>query len=322
MRRVVYQFRSFRNADPPHLAAIWNSQPPSRGIAQPINPQLLELCVFSRQFFDPAGMIIAEREGVPIGFAHAAFGPDETGARVDTSLGSTQVLMLRSDVTDEAVADELIARSEAYQKSRGATVHYAGGIRPLDAFYLGMYGGSELPGLLDSTPHQAERFIRNGYDPAGRVIVLHRELARFRSAGARDVRVVRRETDLEQTYLPPAKSWWEACVTCGHDRIRFALRHRAEKREIASVTYWDIEPLASAWGIPTVGLVDLYVDPSHRRHKVATHLLNESLRVVQRRGASIVEAQVMAENTNALALYDSLGFTPIDSGAIYRRHAD
>ncbi|MEO1498333.1 MAG: GNAT family N-acetyltransferase, partial [Planctomycetota bacterium] len=293
----MYEFRSFRNSDPPHLAAIWNSQPPSRAIAQPINAALLELCVFSKQFFDPEGLIVAVRDGLPVGFVHAAFGPEEGGGSIDTSLGSSQLLMLHASVDDESVADELIAHSESYQKSRGATVHYAGGIRPLDAFYLGLYGGSELPGLLHSAPTQAERFARNGYDPAGQVVVLHRELARFRVATGRDARAVRRDTELEQTYLPPARNWWEACVTCGHDRIRFALQHRGEQREIASVAYWDIEPLASAWGIPTVGLVDLYVTPDHRRHKVATHLLVESLKHVQRRGASVVECQVMADNT-------------------------
>lgn len=317
----MYEYRSFRNSDPPHLANIWNSQPPSRAIAQPINPALLELCVYSKQFFDPEALIVALHDEKPVGFVHAAFGPDESGSEIDYSLGSSQLLMLQPGI-EESVADELIARSEDYQRSRGATVYYAGGIRPIDAFYLGLYGGSELPGLLDSAPLQAERFARNGYDATNKIVVLHRDLARFRVPTGRDARAVRRDTELEQTYLPPARTWWEACVTSGHDRIRFALRHRDEDREIAQVSYWDIEPLASAWGIPTVGLVDLYVAPDHRRHKVATHLIVESMKHIQRRGAAVVECQVMADNVAALAFYESLGFTQVDTGVIYRRHAD
>ena len=66
-------------------------------------------------------------------------------------------------------------------------------------------------------------------------------------------------------------------------------------------------------------MTDLWVDPAHRRRKVATHLLSESLRLVQRRGASVVEAQTMAENDAALALYQEAGFTRVDSGCVYRR---
>jgi ribosomal protein S18 acetylase RimI-like enzyme len=315
----VYQIRAFRNSDPPHLARVWRSQPPQRGLAQPVSAGMLELCVFSKQYFTPGDLLVATRDGEPVGFAHAGFGPTDDGSAVDTSLGSTQMLMLRGDLSEPGLADELIARSEARQRERGASVHYAGGVRPLNAFYLGLYGGSELPGVLDSDPRQAEHFLRNNYHESARVVVLQRELARYRFGGPRETRGLRRDTFLEQTYLPLARDWWEACVTGGHDRIRFALHHRATGAEIARVVFWDIEPLASAWGIPTVGMIDLWVDPEHRRHKVATHLLNEALKLVQRRGAAVVEAQTMAENTAALALYESLGFVAVDRGRVLRR---
>jgi len=56
--------------------------------------------------------------------------------------------MLESDHRDPAVADELLLRSEAYLQDRGSKIIYGGGIRPLNAYYLGLYGGSELPGIL------------------------------------------------------------------------------------------------------------------------------------------------------------------------------
>ena len=101
--------------------------------------------------------------------------------------------------------------------------------------------------------------------------------------------------------------------------MRFALQSRATGQEIASVIFWDIEPLATAWGIPTVGMIDLYVDPESRRSKTATYLLSEALRHIQRRGAAMVEAQTMADNLAAIGLYESLGFTTIDSGSVLRR---
>ena len=101
--------------------------------------------------------------------------------------------------------------------------------------------------------------------------------------------------------------------------MRFSLQLRTTGKEIASVVFWDIEPLATAWGIPTVGMIDLYVDPLNRRSKTATYLLSEALRHIQRRGAAMVEAQTMADNLAAIGLYESLGFTKIDSGSVLRR---
>lgn len=315
----MFEIRPFRNSDPPALAAIWQSQPPQRGLAQPINAAVLELCVFSKQMFDPQGLLVASRDGRPIGFAHAGFGPDERGEGPETTLGTTHLLMLHRDHQDDSIADDLIARSEDYQRAKGARVHYAGGIRPLDAYYLGLYGGSELPGILESDQRQLAHFMRNDYSEASRVVILQRDLARFRFGGPRETRQIKRDTSVEQTFMPPPRHWWEACVTCGQDRMRFALRERSTGAEIAHVVFWDIEPLATSWGIPTVGMTDLWVDPAHRRRKAATHLLNEALKLIQRRGASMVEAQTMAENEGALALYKSVGFTAIDNGLVLRR---
>ena len=315
----MFEIRPFRNSDPPLIAEVWRSQPPQRGLAQPINATLLELCVFSKQYFDPEGFLVATQGDQMVGFVHAGFGPSDDGADLDTTLGTTHLLMLRGDRQDEGLADELIARSEAYQRDHGATVHYAGGLRPLDGFYLGLYGGSELPGILDSDPCQAQHFLRNDYTEASQVIVVQRELSRSRLGGPRDTRKVKRETLIEPVLHPAARNWWEACVTGGHDRLRFSLLDRATNEQIAHVTYWDVEPLASAWGIPTVGMIDLWVEPDRRRSKVATHLLSESLRQVQRRGALVVEAQTMAENAAGISLYKALGFTQVDTGRILRR---
>ena len=318
----MFQIRPFRNTDPPYLAEIWRSQPPQRGMAQPVNASMLELYVLSKQFFDPQGLLVATRDGLPIGFAHAGFGCDDSCSQLDCGLGTTQILLVHHKEDDPAIADALIKASEEYQKSRGATVHYAGGVNPLNGFYLGLYGGSELPGILDSDQSQGAHFLRNNYEASSRIIVLQRELLRFRSSFSRDARKVRRDTELEQVFLPKARNWWEACISGPHDRIRYSLRRRSDRQEIASVIFWEIEPLAASWGIPTAGMIELQVDPELRRMKVATHLVSESLRHVQRRGAAMVEVQAMADNEAALGLYDSLGFKVVDHGTVFRRAAE
>ncbi len=229
--------------------------------------------------------------------------------------------MIDPEHQTEQLADELIRASEEYLRSKGATVFYAGGIKPLNGFYLGLYGGSELPGILESDPYQREQFLRNDYEVSSEVVILQRELARYRAGAAREARRVKKETTLDRTFVPKATNWWEACLTGGQDHIRYSLARRNDNQEIASVTFWDIEPLATSWGIPTIGMLDLYVDPEARQTKVATHLLNETLKLLQRRGACLVEAQTMVENQAAIALYNSLGFTQVDRGFVMRRNS-
>ena len=54
------------------------------------------------------------------------------------------------------------------------------GVGQLNGFYLGLYGGSELPGTLDSSKPAQQLFLGAGYQEIDRTIVLHRETATFR----------------------------------------------------------------------------------------------------------------------------------------------
>ena len=65
-------------------------------------------------------------------------------------------------------------------KSRGAKTLYGGGSYPLSPFYYGLYGGSELSGVLDSDPELVAVFSEAGYRAVHRSLVLHRDLVGFR----------------------------------------------------------------------------------------------------------------------------------------------
>ncbi|MEM6331457.1 MAG: GNAT family N-acetyltransferase [Planctomycetota bacterium] len=317
----MFKLRRFHNTDPPHLAEIWRSQPPQRGLMQPMSAGLLEHCVFSRQYFDPEGLIVATRDETPVGFAHAGFGPHDDGAQLDRDLGATQLVMLRTDGSYPRLADELLRASEQYLRSRGAKVLYGGGISPINPFYLGLYGGSELPGVLDSDTGQRELFLRNNYADTGRVVVLQRELARFRTFMSRTQRQLRRELLVEYDPAPTPPDWFEACQFAGTDQVDFTLTRRRDSAVLASVRFWDIEPLASSWGIRTAGMHDLYVEPGFRREGLGSYLLAEAFKEVQRRGIAMIEAHTMADNEAALAFYKKLGFTQVDGGTVLRRQA-
>jgi GNAT superfamily N-acetyltransferase len=279
---------------------------------------MLEQFIFSKPYFDPAGLIVATRGEHAIGFVHAGFGPNDAETEIDVALGTVYQLMVRNDARDNALTDELLARSEGYLKDRGAKVLYAGGIRPLNAFYLGLYGGSELPGVLRTDPVLNEAALRNGYRAIDQVAVLQRELAGYRQPITRTQRQHRRELTLVEHYDPPARSWWDAATMGSFERLEFVLHPTGGGDPVARVWFWNIEPLSSS-GIPTAGMLDLEVRTEHRRRGLASFLLGESFERLHNRGILRVEAQTMCENAPALALYDKLGFTRDDEGTIYRK---
>jgi GNAT superfamily N-acetyltransferase len=315
----VYQFRSFRNTDPPRLVDIWRDQPSQRGIAQPVTAGILEQFIFSKPYFDPSGLILALENDKPIGFAHAGFGANDGHTAISTESGTTYQLMLRAEHRNTTVAGELLARCEAYLRGRGARVIYAGGIRPLNGFYLGLYGGSELPGILAGDPVFHDACRQSGYREIDRVVVMLLELGNFRPPIARNLRQLRKEVSCHETPGPARRDWWDACTTGAFERIRFSLSRVGGGSPIADVWFWDVEPLSSTWGAPAAGMFDLEVPADQRRKGLAMYLLGEAFERLRTRGVLLVEAQTMQHNAPALALYQKLGFKKVDEGIVYRK---
>ena len=319
----MYHFRPFRNSDPPRIAEIWRDQPPQRGLMQPVTAGLLEQLVFSKPYFDPDGLIVAaQRRYGPSASCMPALARTTSKPALTTDIGTTYQLMLRADHRNDALADELLARSEEYLRERGAKVIYAGGIRPLNAFYLGLYGGSELPGVLVERSRvqrglPAERLSRNrsrasscssSWPASGR-----RSRATSGSCAAKST--------CQEMHTPPVR----IVVGSVHDRRLRAdsfLAHAAGGSEpLADVWFWDIEPLSTSWGAPTAGMFDLQRAERQRRKGLATFLLGEAFERLRNRGIVLVEAQTMQHNAPALALYEKLGFKKVDEGVVYRKDA-
>ena len=84
------------------------------------------------------------------GFAHAGFGPNAERSWISAETGVICVVVTDPKCAEAEVAAGLLDRCEEYLRRRGAKVLYGGGLQPLCPFYIGLYGGSELPGVLDS----------------------------------------------------------------------------------------------------------------------------------------------------------------------------
>ena len=315
----MIRYRPFRNTDPPALAEIWNAQPPSRGRAQPISVDWLETQVFAKPYFDREGLIVAVDEARPVGFAHASFGAADEARWYCTQLGVVSMVMVHPGRWSSDVGATLLGHAEDYLRRRGAQVLYGGGIRPLNGFYLGLYGGSELPGVLDTDHWLQQLFQSRGYREIDRTLVFQRPLDGFRAPIDRRQVQIRRRTKVQAVIDPPPATWWDACTIGAFDRTQFTLNQRDGGPVMASATYWDMRPLADAWGRSAAGLFELHVAPKHRRQGLATFLLSDSFRQLHEAQVTLVEAQTMQRNTAAAGMYRKLGFEVVDQAAVYRK---
>lgn len=316
------QFRSFRNSDAPLLAEVWRSQPRQRGLAQPMSAAMFEELVLTRPMFDREGLLLAIQGGQAQGFVHAAFGPRADLQGPATDQGVTSMLMLRPGEADGSLAGDLLGRAEEYLHQRGAQTLWVGGVERRDPFYQGLYGGSEMCGILTSDERHQQLFRAQGYEDASRTVVFHRDLSGFRPIIDRNQMQIRRRMSVQTVADPAATSWWDACTMGNFERTRFELQARDAPAPSAHVTFWLMQPLSASWGVHAAGLTDLEVLAGERRQGLATFLMGEAFRHLAGQGISIVEAQADAADVACQRLLCKLGFEAVDEAVCFRKAAD
>jgi ribosomal protein S18 acetylase RimI-like enzyme len=312
-------YRAFRNTDPPALAELWCNHPPQRGLAQPMTTRQLEKRVFSQPYFDRQGLIVAEEEGRVVGFVHAGFGSNTDGSAVSTTVGATQILMVAPHAQKAPLARELLHRSEQYLIGHGARTLFGGITYPANAFYLGLYGGSLSPGVLESHAEFVGLFRGSGYVEVERHAVMQRVLSGFRPIVNRQQVQIRRQYRVEAEFDPRPKTWWEACTIGQSERIRHRIVSRRDGSVCGEVTFWDMDRVSSGWGAHAMGLMDLEINSQLRRQGLGTYLVGEALRSMHEAGMSQAEVQMEEDNLGAIALFRKLGFQPADHSLVLRK---
>jgi ribosomal protein S18 acetylase RimI-like enzyme len=315
-------YRTFRNTDPPVITTIWRSRIGQPGLAQLVSPDLFEQLIFAKLYFDYEGLILAYDDDRPVGFAHAGFGPNEALDEVSPQLGTVCLVMVQPDCAETEVATGLIERCEQYLRGRGAKVIYGGGVYPLNPFYLGLYGGSELPGVLLSDIVVRQIYASSGYREIDQTLLMRQNLGEFHAVTDRQQMQIRRRMVVEVVADTRARSWWEACTLGEFDLTQYKLVPRGNRSPLATATVRSMEPSGTIGVGQAIGLIELEVEPSTHRRGLASFVLSEACRQFVRQGITLVEAQVMQHNKAAIALYRKFGFEQVDQGSIYRKDAD
>jgi len=311
-------FDCFRNDDPPRLADAWRATDLGPRALQPMTSADLEAAVFSKPYFDRQGLLVARDGDRILGFAHAAFGPNADRSAVDTTVGTILLVVVPPHDRRHEIEADLLTRAEHYLRSRGARTILGGGSADLGGFYLGLYGGSDLPGILDSSPGMQDAFRRAGYGEAGRIAVLQRPLAGFRPPVNRLQLAIRRATSLRAIDEPARRTWWEAATTTGISLRRYQLHGEADAL-LGSASFWDVQPLAASWGLALAGLLRIDIEGPRRRQGLANFLVAEALHDLAEEGTTVVETQVAEDNAPAMQLFSKLGFQTVDRGTIFGR---
>jgi ribosomal protein S18 acetylase RimI-like enzyme len=316
----VVDYRSFRNTDPPALAAVWNEALAGRGAVRLRGSLPLENCVFAKLYFDPAGLVLAEEAGAVVGFGHAGFGANPDGSAQSFAAGVTCMLAVRPAFRRRGIGTELLRRCEEYLRGRGATTLHAGPRRPLDPFYLGLYGGSDLPGVLDSDAETAAFLKKRGYASGPSSLVFQRRLGQALKLLDPRSTNLRRRYDL-QVDLAPARSltWWQNSVLGLAEPLLFALADQQSGASAASALVYELEGFSWRWNQPSVGILDFFVRPELRGQGLGKLLLFQVLRYVQEQCFELAELQVPEGNEPAVRLCQALGFTRVDTGRTYQK---
>lgn len=315
----MIQFRPFLNTDPPLIVDVWRRQKRLRGLADRISGTVLEELVFSKPYFDPFGLIIALDENKPLGFVHAGFGPNETRQDLDQRIGVISALRVIENESADQVARGLLNRALEYLQQQGAETCSFGSAFPFAPYYLGLYGGSRIPGVMDDDSSARQQLLAAGFDQQEEILIYQRHLAGYRTIVDRQQMSVRRQHQVASNTDPDSSNWWDACTLGSTNRNRFTLHERKNNERVAEVTFWDMQPLASCWGINAMGLYDLQVTADARRCGLGTFLVCESLRTLSQQGISLVEAQVRKSDAIACNMFLKLGFEQVGSGHIFQK---
>lgn len=314
----VVQYRTFRNDDPPGLVEVWNEAFIGRGAAQLRNASALERHAFSKPYFDPDGLIVAADGNRLVGFAHAGFGANPRETALSYTAGVTCLVGVRPDYRRKGIGTELMERCTAYLKAKGARTLHAGPMRPQAPFYLGLYGGSDMPGFLASDEAAAPFLEYQGYAACDTCLVFQRRLDQPVNVADGRFPGLRKKYHVRMVPRTGVGTWWQECILGPLEPLDFRLEEAGGGRMVARAEVWEMEGFSWRWGTPSAGIFSLQVRDDMRRQGLGKFLVMHILRYLQEQYFGITEVQAPEVNQAAVKLFRSLGFEQVDFGRLYR----
>jgi ribosomal protein S18 acetylase RimI-like enzyme len=308
----VIEFRPFLNTDPPAVVSIWNSQPPIRGRVNEVSMHQLEDSVFSIPYFVHEDFICATDDGALVGFVHVADVPSNHNGQ-PTNDGVIAQLLVNPDRSDSAeLTNALLGKAEDRLAEKGRRRVYIGSRFPDCPFYLGLYGGSCIPGVFQAEKRYTAALKQAEYQGTEDILVLQRNLFTSKPTVNRQVLTLRRNYQLLTRVDAPVESWWLACSFGKCERTEFQIVPKIGGAPVGAIEYLNLEAFARQWNARSFGMNYIEIDSNSRRSGLASFLIEESLRSLHQQGVELVEGQISAKNKVIIELLKKCGFTRIE----------
>ena len=317
---MAIHFRHFKNTDPPGILAIWQRCAHCLGPPRNITYEVFEQMVFGKLHFDYAGFFVALDDEKIVGFAHASFGPSADSDSLDYSTGVICLVLIDPDWPDPApLANELVKSCEEYLVKSGAKIIYGGCVRPANPFYLGLYGGSEPPGVLEDDHLAIKAFQSTGYAHVDSTQGYEIDLREFRPAMNVKIAQIRRQVELAAELDAVPRNWWEALTLGNHEIVRVTAKERKTEALISVATLRFMDPTCRGVVGDVCGLMDIRVAPPWREKGLASHVLSESFRRMAENNIVRLDAQAHDSNEPLNALLQAMKMEKTSRGLIFRK---
>lgn len=315
----MIEYRPFHNTDPPRLLQLWHSCALGRSAAEGFSCDILELFTFSQPFFDRHGLIVAFDGDRLVGFVHAGFAPTKAQDGLNRTDGIISALMVHPGFRRRGIATKLLTRAEAYLRGQGSQTVEAGGGLDRNGFYVGIYGGLQPSGFSEGAAAWDPFFASCGYSAATQTLVLRRDLVKSRDPVTARLIRNRRLLNMVITDRPTGQPWWWF-IRYGHlDSLRFELQDKTDNSTVASGQIIGMDVFIPKWGVRPVGIRDVFVPESHRRHGYGLALVLEICRRLREESVQLIEAHVDQANSGGIDLFTASRFETADRLVTYKR---
>lgn len=312
---MAVRVRTFRNTDPPRLVELWNRSFTGRGAVPLRSASPLERFLFSKPYFDPQGLFLAEDDQRLLGFAHAGLGQSK-------DVGGIWAIAVRPEARRQKIGTTLLQHCEEYLKQQRVGTLLGATGQPSNPFYLGLYGGSDCLGVLESDPAGKPFFLHHRFQPGPSFRVLNRVLTQpFKCSDPRFA-LLRQKYTIVPTIPRSLNCFERECLFGSIEPMEFVVEEKNTGQKVGRTLVWEMEGFSHRWGMPAVGIFGLEIDPAFRRQGLGKWLLAGVLRQVQDQFFELAEMQISENQTSGLQFLKTLGFEAVDRSDTFMKSLD
>lgn len=274
-------------------------------------------------FFDPEGLFIAFEGEEPIGFAHAAFGPNRDFSDINHETGVICLIMVvPSCPVQLELKKTLLEKCEEYLLKKGARVIFGGSTRSSASFYSGLYGGSEPLGVYESDTHLLEAYREMNYKVLYRTLRFRQDLRNYRPPFTPKSVAWRRKLNIEYKEYLPKDKWFQACSAAHFTWFESKGFLPNHPEPIARVLV-RVSTLMDAFSLnimtpPIAALVEVQVHPDYEQQGVGTFLIGETIRrLIGESHVNMVETLALESDVPFVQLIRRLGWKEAQRGFVF-----